>query len=248
VILPLASVFILVRQRISWRAIFLMGGAGIFSWLVVYPTLVIYRNLLVSIPLGASIDPVEVLKRAFDILSNSSSEKYIETILTPLNQSGIAEQVTALTSIIHYQVSQEGSLLWQRLFLFWVPRFLWPDKPVALSANLIGRLSHRLNPEDFTTSVLTTGPGELFLYYGFWGSSLMIFTGLLLRWLNEAISPFKVYTTFRVAVLVGYLPLMQGILSGSFESGLTGIVLQIGVIYTSLGVAKKILKFANFNR
>ncbi|NEP54271.1 MAG: hypothetical protein F6K65_37990, partial [Moorea sp. SIO3C2] len=241
VILPMASVFILTKQKVGWRAIGLIGGGGLLSWLLVYPILVIYRHLLVTTALGGNINPIDTLNLAFETLSTYSLDTYIETILRPLNDSGIAEQVTAMTSIIHYQVSQEGSLLWQRLFLFWVPRFLWSDKPIALSGNLIGRLSNRLNDHDFMTSVLITGVGELYLYYGLLGSTLMALVGLLFRWMNESISPFRYPTPFRVAVFVAFLPLMQGILSGTFESGLTGIILQLGVLYFVLNFVKMVI-------
>jgi hypothetical protein len=233
-------VFLLIRQKVSWKSIFMIGSIGIIAWLFIYPTLTIYRNLMLSN--YAVINPLKIFLQSIQILSHYSWNQYIETILIPLTKSGIAEQVTAMTSIVHYQVSQDSNLLWQRLFLFWIPRFLWPDKPMNLSGNLIGRLSHRVNSEDFTTSVLTTSPGELFLYYGLWGSVLMILPGLIFRWLNAAISPFKFYTSFRVAVMVAYLPLMRGLLSGSFESGLTGIVLQMGVLYLTLFLVKTMLK------
>jgi hypothetical protein len=238
VILPISSVFVLVTRRISWGILLVLSGAGLFSWLVVYPILVIYRNLLSDSALGSSIDPVELLNQASQVLQMYSWEQYVDIILTPFNKSGIAEQVTAMTSIIHYNLSQKSSLLWQRLLLFWVPRFIWSEKPVALSSNLIGRLSQRVTEHDMKTAVLTTAPGELFLYYGLWGSSLMILMGLVLRFLNETMSPFKFFTIFRVALLVSYLPLAQGILGGSFESGLTGIVLQVGTLYAALLIIK----------
>ena len=238
VVLPISSVFVLVARRISWGILLILSGSGLFSWLVVYPMLVIYRNLLSNSVLGSSIDPVELLSQASQMLRMYSWDEYVEILFTPFNQSGIAEQVIAMTSIIHYDVSQDGSLLWQRLFLFWVPRFIWPGKPVVLSGNLIGRLSKRVNEEDVKTAVLTTAPGELFLYYDLWGSALMILMGLLLRVLNEMLSPFKFFTIFRAALLVTYLPLAQGILSGSFESGLTGMVLQMGTLYAALLIIK----------
>jgi len=241
VILPMASVFILTKQKVNWRSIILLSSLGIGSWLLLYPILVIYRNLLVSAAVGGSIDPISTFSRAFQILSTYPLDTYIEIILTPFNASGIAEQVIAMTSIIHYQVSQGGVLLWQRLLLFWIPRFIWTGKPTALSGNDIGRLSNRLGQEDFTTSVLTTSPGELYLYYGLLGSTLMVLVGLLIRWINESISPFKFPTPFRVAVLVAFLPLMQNFLIVNFESGLTGIILQLAVLYTVLTVAKAVV-------
>jgi hypothetical protein len=238
IIIPMASIFILVRKKISWMNFLLLSMFGGFSWLFIYPVLTEYRGLMSSTSINGSLEPITLMNQSIQTVINYSWEKYSDTILTPLNRSGIAEQVTAMTSIIHFQVSQEEGLLWQRLFLFWVPRFVWTDKPIILSGNLIGRLSGRLGSEDFTTSVLTTAPGELFLYSGLWGSSLMILVGLLFRVINEVISPFKIYTPFRAAMLIAYLPLMQGFLSGSFESGLTGIVLQMAILYLVLFLAK----------
>jgi hypothetical protein len=239
IVLPMASVFILTKRKVSWRSLLLLGGVGISSWLILYPILVVYRGLLVSSALSGA-DPVNTFLKSYETLSSFSFDLYVETILRPFNASGITEQVTAMTSIIHYHASQESSLIWKRMLLFWVPRFLWSGKPTALSGNLIGRMSGRVPDDDITTSVLITGPGELYLYYGLLGSMLMVFTGLVFRWLNEATSPFKYPTPFRIAVLVAFLPLMEGLLSGSFETGLTGIILQLAVLYFVLTLAKTV--------
>jgi len=240
VILPMASVFILTKQKVAWRSVILFSSLGMASWLLLYPILVIYRNLLASISVGR-IDPINIFNRALQVLNTYSLDTYIDTILTPFNRSGLAEQVVAMTSIIHYQVSQGSDLLWQRLLLFWVPRFIWLDKPTILSGNLVGQLSRRLGDEDSITAVLTTSPGELYIYYGLMGSALMVLVGLLFRWMNEAISPFKFLTPFRVAVFVAFLPLMQGFLGGSFEAELTGIILQLFVLYAVLSVVKVVV-------
>ena len=62
----------------------------------------------------------------------------------------------------------------------------------------------------------------------------MVLGGLLFRWINEAISPFKVESSFRVAVLVGFYPLMRRLLSGNFEAAVTGIIIQICILYVVL--------------
>jgi hypothetical protein len=242
IVLPIATVYILVKQKNSWFTFIIFSIFGFFSWLVVYPILTIYRNLLAELAFKGNIDPWNLLNKAFQMLQTYSWNDYWTTVLIPFNQSGITEQVIALTSIIHHQVTQPSHLLWQRLFMFWIPRFLWSEKPIGLSGNLIGRLSGRLSSMDFTTSVLTTGPGELFLYYGVLGGLFMIFTGLLLRFVNEAISPFKLFTLFRVAILAAYMPLSQGILSGSFEGNFTGIIMQLGTLYLTLSIIKIVMQ------
>ncbi len=241
IVIPLATIFILTRQRVSAIIVLLLAGLGVISWIFIYPILVVYRNVISANPLGSAIDPIASINKAYQLLNSYTSEQYIEIILTPFNASGITEQVMAMTSIIHYHVTQDGDLLWPRLLLFWIPRFLWAEKPISLSANLVGRLSHRLPEFDTTTSVLITGTGELYLYYGLLGSTLMVLTGIFFRWMNEAISPFKLYTPFRIAVLISFLPLMQGFVSGTFEAGLTGLIIQLGVLYLILGFVKRLM-------
>ena len=240
VIIPIISAYFLVRQRISQRIFILLGGLSLISWLLVYPLLTVYRSLisLKTANPGISIDPILLFNQSVQFFSSFSSEKYLETILTPLNSSGSTEQVIAMTSIIHYQVSQEGILLWQRLFSFWIPRFLWNDKPTNLSANLIGRISGRLGAEDFATSVVYNASGELFIYYGLWGSSLMIIAGLLLRWFNTTTSPFKIYNFFRLAAFITYYPSISNFGGGGFEATLTGTILQFLVFYLTLFVIR----------
>jgi hypothetical protein len=237
VFIPLASLLILTRQRASATIVFFTTGFSFFSWLFIYPILVAYRNALSS---GAT-DPIATFGRAYTIASGYSIEKYTEIIFTPLTASGLSEVVLSMTSIIHYHVTQDGNLIWPRLFLFWMPRFLWEDKPGILSTNLIGRLSYRLGQQDFTTSVLNTSPGELYLYFGLMGSILMIVFGLLLRLINDATSPFKIYNPFRVAVLISYLPLLQNLWVVSFESSITGIVMRFSVLYLVLLLIKRII-------
>jgi hypothetical protein len=239
VLVPLASLLIMTRQRASAFIVFFVTSVSIFSWLFIYPILVIYRNVLSSS--DTVNDPIATIGKAYLTVSSYSFEKYIEIILTPLTASGIAELVLSITSIIYYRVTQEGDLIWPRLFLFWVPRFLWDDKPTNLSTNLIGRLSHRLGQEDFTTSVLNTSPGELYLYFGLMGSCLMILFGIVLRLMNETTSPFRLYSPFRVAILISFLPLLQNVWLVSFESNLTGIAMRFGILYLVLILIKRIV-------
>jgi hypothetical protein len=239
VLIPLASLLIMTRQRASAFIVFLVTGVSIFSWLFIYPILVIYRNVLSAA--STVDDPIATIGKAYLTVSTYSIEKYIEIILTPLTASGIAELVLSITSIIYYHVTQDGNLIWPRLFLFWVPRFLWDDKPTNLSTNLIGRLSHRLGQEDFSTSVLNTSPGELYLYFGLMGSCLMILFGIVLRLMNETTSPFKFYSPFRIAILISFLPLLQNVWLVSFESNLTGIVMRFGILYLVLILIKRII-------
>ena len=241
VVVPLASVFMLIKKRLSWYPVLCLGGIGLTSWLLLYPILVTYRSLLASAIIGGGTAPLDTFIRSWEVLRVISVDQYTDIILRPFTSSGIAEQVIAMTSIVHHQVSQDGNFILPRLLLFWIPRAIWPSKPSALSANLVGRSSGRLPDHDLVTSVVITGPGELYLYYGLLGGSLMILAGLLFRWMNESISPFKNPSPFRIAVLIAFLPQIGGVLSSSFEASITGIVLQLGVLYAVLFLVKAIV-------
>lgn len=241
VFIPLSGVYFLIKKKTTWRLVILFFGVGFLSWLVLYPTLTIYRGTFDNIQYN-NFSISNNLQIAFQTIVNMNWNDYLDIILRPINQSGFAEQILALTSIIHNDVILPGERenLWQRLALFWIPRALWPEKPTTLSTNLIGRLSGRLNPENYTTSVLMTGPGEVFIYYGIWGSLLMIIAGLLVRGVNDLISPFKKYLILKVAIFIPFLGLISKIISGAFESIITGILMQIGVLYLLLWLFKKL--------
>lgn len=240
VILPIATVFLFSHKKVSNGAFVIFIAIISLSWLIIFPTLVIYRNIISSILLSGNATIVNFFQQSWQTLQTLSWEEYQQIIFTPFNSAGNAEAVSALTSIVHFQSSltQDASNLWQRLLFFWVPRFLWADKPQIASTNIIGRLTGRLGEDDYGTSVLTTAPGELFIYYGLTGSVFMILVGLIARFFNEATSPFKNFTAFRLAVYVSYLSKITGIVASSaFEAPVTGIILQMFTLYMSLYLA-----------
>lgn len=240
VIIPIATLFFFSHKKISSKAITIFTSISALSWLLIFPLLVMYRNVIASTLLSRDVTIINFFQKSWETLQNLSWEEYQQLLFTPFNSAGNAEAVSALTSIVHFQsyLVQDASALWQRLFFFWIPRFLWSNKPEIASTNIIGRLTGRLGQEDYGTSVLTTAPGELFIYYGLAGSILMILPGLITRWFNEATSPFKNFTAFRLAVYVSYLPQVITIVSSAaFEAPTTGIVLQMFTLYGSLYLA-----------
>ncbi len=237
VIIPFGTIFFFTHRRVSTRALIIGLFIGVLSLLLIFPTLVIYRSVITSTVLGGNATFITFFQKAWDTLQSLSWQEYQDIVLTPFNSAGNSESVSAMISIIHFQgdVTLDAGILWQRLLLFWVPRFLWSDKPTIASTNVVGRLTGRLSADDFGTSVLTTAPGELFIYYGLFGSVLMILLGIVARWFNEATSPFKDFTAFRAAVYFSYLPSVINIVGGAgFEGAITGLVLQMFTLYASL--------------
>lgn len=244
IIIPLSAVYLLVKKKVSVQLVIIGFGLAFTSWLVLYPVLVVYRSALFeSYQLSdSSFSLIGGMNLAFQTLLDFSWDDYLKVVMHPLNQSRLAEQNLALTSIIHNDLTLQGAEdnLWERLLFFWLPRAFWPAKPTNLNVNLIGRLTGRLNPEDYTTSVLSTGPGEVFIYYGFAGSLLMIIAGLVFRGTNDLISPFQQFSHFKIAVFIVFLGSMKGVISGGFEEIITGIFLQLGVLYFIVWLFKKI--------
>jgi hypothetical protein len=234
VIIPLAFAYYFARRKVSWAIFLGFGMVGLTSLFFVYPLLVIYRGEISAVTYAP--DPVVLMGKAWNTLQSLSWDQYQQTVLIPFNSSGITEQVIAMTSIVHFvdRLPLPPEYLWERLLWFWLPRFLSPGKLPTFPANAIGRLTERVGASDFTTSVLQTGPGELFIYYQLFGCLMMIIPGILFRWFNESASPFRLYSHFRMAIFITYLPLMFGILGGGFEAGVTGMMLQLGVLIVAL--------------
>ncbi|MDX1978412.1 MAG: hypothetical protein SFT94_12135, partial [Pseudanabaenaceae cyanobacterium bins.68] len=202
VLIPLAFAYYLATRRVSWGFFSLFSVIALTSVTLVYPTLAIYRN---EISIATSnFDPFATLTKSWQAMLALPWEQYLETVLTPFNTAGPTEQVTAMTSIVHFadRLPIPPEYLWERLLWFWLPRFLSPGKLTSIPSNAIGRLTERLGPADFTTSVIQTGPGELFIYYQLFGCLMMIIPGLLFRWFNEAASPFRLYSHFRMAIFI----------------------------------------------
>lgn len=238
VIIPLAFAYYLANRRVSWPFFSLFGGVGTVSLTLIYPTLVLYRDQVAATT--AAFDPFTLISKAWQDLLALPWDKYVDLVLTPFNTAGPTEQVTTITSIVHFidRLPIPPDYLWERLLWFWLPRFLSPGKLTAIPSNAIGRLTERLGPTDFTTSVIQTGPGELFIYYQLFGCLMMIIPGLLFRWFNEAASPFRLYSHFRMAIFITFLPAMFGVLTGGFEAEVTGMVLRLAVVFVTLELVR----------
>lgn len=227
----MTTILLLVKGSIRTKTFFTLITAAFLSWLIVYPILIEYRSILSS---GEFTSLRDAFWEAFVHLRAYSSERYFDSILIPFNSSGSTEALLAMSSIVDSDLSEEGTLLWQRMFLFWIPRFIWPSKPEALSSNLIGRLTGRLSTDDIGTSVLLTAPGELYIYYGLGGAALMSLVGIFFRFIEGILSPFYYFSLFRIAAFVAFSPSIFNFINGSFESTLTGSIIQISVVYAVL--------------
>jgi hypothetical protein len=162
ILFPIILVAVFQTRRVPWWAAGSLGVIILAAVFVVYPAMYSYR-----LGLASSKDPTHPSADLMVNAARSWSDSYDEKMTTILLSTGPGEQVIAATSIVFFDVRHENRTL-ERLTLFWVPRALWPDKPEEMSGGEIGKESHRLDPGTNNMSVLQTGLGELYVFFGPW--------------------------------------------------------------------------------
>jgi hypothetical protein len=227
VLFPIFLLSIFFRRRVTWGRTFGLGAVGLVAALAIYPLLVEYRSEY------AKTTDVEHTGDRFRAASSRWSDDYTAKILRPVLESNTPEHVTALTSIVYYDVRIEQPVV-MRLLTFWIPRAIWREKPMAVDPNLVGRASHRLGAADRNTAVLTTSMGELYLTYGSWGALFLALTGFVCRVLDVCFSPFERSSPWRAAVGAYLLVTLPTLLMGGFDGPLTGMMNSIGVVFAIL--------------
>jgi len=69
------------------------------------------------------------------------------------------------------------------LFVKWIPRIIWPNKPVEKLGNEWARRYGYLNVNDYTTSFNLPWLPEMYLNFGWWGVIFIpLLLGILFRW------------------------------------------------------------------
>ncbi|MBX7190676.1 MAG: hypothetical protein K1X94_01380 [Sandaracinaceae bacterium] len=231
ILLPAAFVYVVTRKRTHYVATSLLVTLGLVSWLVVYPTLIEYRLLLEQ---DADSDPVAAMATA----NARSTDSYYDKVMTPLVGSVLAEQSLAITSAIEFDVRTSAEELPQRLFLFWIPRFLWPGKPMMLDSNWIGRESRRLSQSNTTTAVVTTSVAEQYVYLGPWGVLLTALVGFVTAVLFCGVRFNTRATDIEIGLTTYMSRTLPGLIASSFEGAFTGVLLHVLVLFVFVVVAR----------
>lgn len=225
VLAPLAVMYGFAHRRIGRpQMIAFLGVIGV-SVFVIFPILVNYRDDVASGRADVN-NAADALQQA----SARSDNDYVDKLLTPITGANAAEQVVAMTSIINARLSQPPERLVIRVGFFWVPRLVWPDKPMALGTNEIGRASGRLGEDDRATAVLTTGPAELYMYLGLFGGLLLAAPALLMRVVEKSVAPTPLDDAFQAGMWLYLTRISGGFITGDFEAMLTGIIQQFVVL------------------
>ena len=230
VLFPLMLVAVFQRRRLSWSTAGSLGAVVLVAVFVVYPLLFSYRA-----ELSASVDPGRPEAAMMSRATSSWSDAYEDKIAHLTSVGGPAEQVLASTSLVFFDVRHDANHFWERLAFFWVPRVIWPDKAEALSGNELGKESHRLDSRS-QTSVLQTGLGELYVYFGFAGALGFFVTGITFRFIDLAYSCFRVPQFLRIAASVCAFREMTSVVTGEFETGTTSQVSSAMILLSLLAV------------
>jgi hypothetical protein len=222
---PLAMValsYLVIERRVRILWIVLAVGAIAFF----YPVSEFYRTVVMQ---GLTKSAVEVLQdpgTALGLVADYASEYDLGDYLTVglvatshrVNGLGILSVIVRDTPD---RVPYQGGWTIGYIFLSYVPRVLWPDKPYMTWGQWVtdNYTAPGMNVKSATGS---SWPGELYLNFGIPGVILgMIVLGIYLRWLHEYVFPPSnpiPFVLFAVVVLYSTLPTLQG--------GLVGVINQ----------------------
>ena len=232
-ILPLAVTYALAVGSISRRTLLVFAAVVVIAITVVFPILVNYRN-----DLSTGRAQVDNAASGLQEASARFEDDYVEKLMVPIIGSNTAEQVLAISSIVYFRPTRPWQDFVSRLLLFWVPRGVWPEKPLALSGNEIGRESGRLNEGDQSTSVLITSPGELYLYFGMFGSALLVVSAFALRLVERLFVGDPGRGAIQCGVWVFFAKESAQFMGGLYAAQLTGLLQELLVLWMALLVSR----------
>ncbi len=165
-LMMVAFAHIVVTRRI--RAFWIVGG--IVAIIVIYPISYFYRNV---VRMGSSLSAVEVLTnpaRAFGLLSAFTTQTDITDYLTAgLEATGRRFDAVGITSIIVRdtpdRVPYQGGWSIGYVFIAYVPRILWADKPVVTTIGQFVTDNYGPGPQ-ITSNTAPSWVGEFYMNFG----------------------------------------------------------------------------------
>ena len=234
VLAPLSMIYAFAHRRVARGQLLAFLATIGFSVFVVFPILVNYRDDLSS-GRAEVTDAVSALQQA----SERPQDDLTDKLLGPITGANTAEQVIAMTSIINARLTQPPARLLIRVGFFWIPRFAWPEKPLALSTNTIARASGRLGADDEETSLIVTGPAELYMYLGVFGGLLLVIPALFMRMVEKSFAPTPLGDAFQAGLVLYLVRIVGGFITSEFESSLTGLIQQFVVLAVLLWLHRR---------
>ncbi len=131
------------------------------------------------------------------------SQLYGYTRMDRINHIGTFAHVIATTPDV---VPYWGGETYKYLFVGWIPRVLWPGKPIAPTGNDFGRRYLLIPPDDFGTTYNLPWIIEFYANFGTWGVMVgMALVGAFFAWLVAMLNIQRAgVLEYSVALAIGY--------------------------------------------
>lgn len=229
---PIAA-FLVVRwhctQKIPWKTLMLGGVLFVF---ILQPVKSAYRSQIwfanttpglterMNLWLKLSQDGVENLVRGDILTDGEKMFRQSMMRLDLLHQFVLVQEMTPST-IPYYQGETYRYLAYS-----WIPRLLWPEKPIAQQANITFALDYGLLYDDQIDKTMTgvSHLAEAYANFGIWGIVIVMgFQGIILAAINIILNSAgseggrAVYISIMVFFLNGI---------GSATAGMFGGIIQ----------------------
>jgi len=225
-----AAAFVLARRQVT-RKHLLLGGAILFVLVIagmIYGTT--FRNLKESesqIGLGQYADYVA---ETFTAISNEDPlvtlGKSVESLAERID--GVSSLAVVVSNYETLRPYEEGygldDNIWKDTITVFIPRPLWPDKPLASDPRRYSELYFNFGESSFAITPM----GDLLRNFGEIGGVLgMFFLGLLLRIIYRALVESQPFSIWRVTL---YFMLLTGVSFESFFGSIVPYLIRIGAI------------------
>lgn len=212
-----AVTFAYVRRRLPWKVLVVVLLIGVF---VIFPLYNTYRNTHWDESAGRRLDETVQQVSRWD-----RSEFVAHSVTAFMNRFALVYCVAAILRDVPRAVPyQYGSTLVLAPIGMFVPRFIWPDKPMIMIGRQFGETFQLVNPLDETTQISPTFPGEFYWNFDLPGVVLgMLLFGVAMRWFYERYGGGSDFAPLRRACYLGLLPPAI-----HFEGNVAGMVGIVG--------------------
>lgn len=238
--------WIVTRRRIATRWVVL----GLAALLLLYPTAEFYRHVILANNTRTLADVARNPGPALDALGSFlSKNEFVDYLSDGLEATGSRIDGVGHAAVIIRDtpdiVPYQGGWTLGLVPLTYIPRAIWPDKPVILIGAWIID-NYRVVGHEIESSIGPTWVGELYLNFGVWGIVPgMVVMGILLRFASELLTLRTVSTLTIVleTILIYYMVLkLTGSIADVVNSPiLTAIpILSIHVLIRLMGGAQPV--------
>lgn len=178
-----ALIYVYATKKIPY----VLGFSAIIIFVLFQQVKLDYRNIIwFGQPQQFSLlDRVELLFNTsynYFTSAQSSTKQTTESAFSRLDHLGTTAYVI---SVSPSRIDYEYGSTYTPLFTKWIPRAIWPDKPVENTPNDWAKKYGLLDPYNYTTAYNLPWFTEYYVNFGFWGIVIgMTFMGILIKFLT----------------------------------------------------------------